>query len=231
MQDTDAPSSGWTPTNAPSKYTQSQLVEALIDPTPGSPSSITSGATQATHDPTTFAAIPIEVLPEEMMEIDTASVELSDSEDSGAAVLPNTNHDDTGNTSFVPPRIATPSQDVIRTVDGSGKVGKELWIPSTAIDAYLEMLSNHVNSGAGRAVVGVLSSAFWGWYGSRCLFFGQREASFPSGITTILVPRLASSNHWQLVLVDRKREEIQVYCSMGCQMGSKDFLVSPANVI
>jgi hypothetical protein len=165
------------------------------------------------------------------METDTTSVELRDLEDSAVAVLRDTNHDDTGNSSFAPTRIAAPSQDVIETVDGSGKDGKELWIPSTAIDAYLEMLSNHVNSSAGRVVVGVLSSAFWGWRGSRCLFFGQREAGFSSSITTILVPRLANSNHWQLVLVDRKHKEIRVYCSIGCQIGSKDFLVSPADVI
>lgn len=165
------------------------------------------------------------------METDATSVEPRETEDSAATVLRDTNLDDTGNTSFVPPRIITPAKDVIEIVDGSGKVGKELWIPATAIDAYLEMLSNHANSRAGRMVVGVLSSAFWEWQGSRFLFFGQREASLPSGMTTILVPRLANSNHWQLVQIDRQQKEVRLYCSLGCGMGLKDFLVSTASVI
>jgi hypothetical protein len=134
--------------------------------------------------------------------------------------------------SFVPHRISPPSDDIISTVEGSVKVGQRAWIPSTAIDTYLEMLSNHVNSIAGRVVVGVLSSAFWEWRGERFLLFGQREAGFAtSGITTILLPRLANSNHWQLVLLDRKHQEVRVYCSMGFHLGSKDFLVSPVIVI
>ena len=165
------------------------------------------------------------------METDATSTELREAEDSVATVLRDTNLDDTGNTSFVPPRIITPAKDVIEIVDGSGKVGKELWIPASAIDAYLEMLSNHANSSAGRMVVGVLSSTFWEWHGSRCLFFGQREASFPSGITTILVPRLADSNHWQLVQVDRQQKEVRLYYSIGCTMGLKDLVVSTVGVI
>ena len=128
---------------------------------PSSPSSITSGATQATDNPTTFAAIPTVVLADETMQMDATSVEPRETEDSAVTVLCDTNLDDTGNISFVPPLIITPVKDIIKIVDGSGKVGKKLWIPATAIDAYLEMLSNHANSRAGRMVVGVLSSAFW----------------------------------------------------------------------
>jgi len=95
------------------------------------------------------------------MQMDATSVEPRETEDSAVTVLCDTNLDDTGNISFVPPLIITPVKDIIKIVDGSGKVGKKLWIPATAIDAYLEMLSNHANSRAGRMVVGVLSSAFW----------------------------------------------------------------------
>ena len=187
-QDTDASASGWTPYDTPSKCTQSQLAESPIDFTPSSPSSITSGATQATHNPTMFAAIPTVVLPDETMQTDATSVEPRETEDSAATVLRDTNLDDTGNTSFVPPLIITPAKDVIESVDGSRKVGKKLWIPATTIDVYIEMLSNHANSRARRMVVGVLSSTVWEWDGSRFLFFGQCEASLPSGMTTILVP-------------------------------------------
>ena len=165
------------------------------------------------------------------METDATSVEPRETEDSAATVLRNTNLDDTANTSFVPPRIITPAKDVIEIVDGSGKVGKELWIPTTAIDAYLEMLSNHANSRVGRMVVRVLSSTFWEWHRSRFLFFGQREASLRSSMTTILVPRLANSNHWQLVQIDRQQKEVRLYCSLGCGMGLKDFSVSTASII
>jgi len=148
-QDTYASASGWTPYNTTSKSTQSQLAELPIDFTPSSPSSITSGATEATHNPTTIAAIPNVVLPDETMQTDATSVEPRETEDSAATVLRDTNLDDTENTSFVPPLIITPAKDVIEIVDGSGKVGKKLWIPATTIDAYLEMLSNHANSRAG----------------------------------------------------------------------------------
>lgn len=132
-----------------------------------------------------------------------------------------------GSPSFVPARIAVPSQEIISRVDGSGMVGKSVWIPDTAIDAYLEMLSNHVNTIVGHAVVGVLSSTFWGWSKARFQLFGQREGTFTSSrIMTILVPRLANGNHWQLVVMDRKQQEIRVYCSMGFHMTSEDFLVS-----
>jgi len=89
------------------------------------------------------------VLPDETMQTDATSVEPSETEDSVATVLRNTNLDDTGNTSFVPPLIITPAKDVIEIVEGSGKIGKKLWIPATAIEAYLEMLSNHANSRVG----------------------------------------------------------------------------------
>lgn len=166
---------------------------------------------------------------EDTLEMETATGEQRDQDEPRVELPHDTNQASLESPSYVPPKIVIPSQDTISRVEGSGKVGERAWIPSTAIDAYLEMLSNHVNTIAGRAVVGVLSSSFWGWHGARFLLFGQREATFTSsGIMTILVPRLANGNHWQLVEIARKHKEIRVYCSMGFHMGSKDFSVCPA---
>jgi hypothetical protein len=189
----------------------------------GSPSFVRSGT--VTPSPDTDQQ-------EHMLETEAVKGEVRDQEEPTVEVLRHTNQAGLESPAFVPPRISLPSHDIISTVEGNVKVGQRAWIPSTAIDTYLEMLSNHINSVAGRVVVGVLSSAFWEWRGERFLLFGQREAGFTtSGITTILLPRLANSNHWQLVLLDRKHQEIRVYCSMGFHLGSKDFLVSPAIVI
>jgi hypothetical protein len=227
-QDTLIPATDGTPLHTTSEDSQTQLVETPIDPTVTSTTCVTSTINQAIHSPKSSAK-PTVTLAEEATRTDATYTDLRDLDKAAVPVLGDTAHDGTEGPSFVPPKIVIPSQDIISRVEGIGKVGERSWIPSTAIDAYLEMLSNHVNTIAGRVVVGVLSSSFWGWPGARLLLFGQREATFTSStIMTILVPRLANGNHWQLVEIDKKHKEIRVYCSMGFHMGSKDFLVCPA---
>ena len=134
--------------------------------------------------------------------------------------------------SFVVPKVKLPSADDIARVAATGRGGKELWVNDAAVDAYLEMLANHVNSHSGRTVLGVLSSHFWGWSKTRSKLFGSTEAGFDVAVlTTILLPRRENGNHWQLLVLDRERKEIRLHCTLGGKLNDETFGVCRAAII
>ena len=134
--------------------------------------------------------------------------------------------------SFVVPKVKLPSEDDIARVAATGKGGTELWVNDAAVDAYLEMLANHVNSRSGRTVLGVLSSHFWGWSKTRSKLFGSTEAGFDAAVlTTILLPRRENEDHWQLLVLDRERKEIRLHCSLGGKLNDETFGVCRAAIV
>ena len=134
--------------------------------------------------------------------------------------------------SFVVPKVKLPSADDIARVATTRRGGKELWVNDAAVDAYLEMLANHVNSHSGRTVLGVLSSHFWGWSKTRSKLFGSTEAGFDAAVlTTILLPRRENEDHWQLLVLDRERKEIRLHCSLGGKLNDETFGVCRAAII